>query len=186
MSSERLAVGVRFDLVCFGQQNWTLTWTEKQQHATRLAARGHRVLYVDRHAATEPATPASAVGTLFPAATGKGAQQFDMRVWVHTHHHAPVLGWRLNEARRPRILRAVARRLGLRAPVVLAFHADAAELMEAVGPAVRVYYAVDELSAFGDRPDEERRRIREREDAILRRSDVAFGVSPRLVERFRA
>lgn len=35
------------DILCLGQQNWDHCWTGKQQLTSRLAERGHRVLYVD-------------------------------------------------------------------------------------------------------------------------------------------
>jgi ADP-heptose:LPS heptosyltransferase len=48
-----------------------------------------------------------------------------------------------------------------------------------------VYYAVDEMTGFGGMKEEGRRRIRQDEELLLRRSDLALAVSPRLLERFR-
>lgn len=172
------------DVVCFGQQNWNVCWTAKQQLTTRLAQRGHRVLYVDPDPVVEHLGPREWLRSLAPAATGFGLTEHESGVHIFTHRHAPALGWRLNRRRRGDVLRAVVRRLGFREPVALSLLPAAAADVRAVRPRGYVYYAVDEMSAFGDAPDAVREAIRQREEAVVRDADVALGVSERLHRRF--
>ena len=173
------------DLICFGQQNWDYCWTGKQHLMTRLARRGHRVLYVDPQALQDVASLADHLRALAPVATGFAVREVAPGLSVFTHRHAPILGWRLNEARRPRVLRSLARRLGFQRPVALVLHPDARPFLRAVRPAATVYYAVDEMTAFGGMTEAERRRMRAAEEALLAEADLALCVSPRLLERFR-
>jgi ADP-heptose:LPS heptosyltransferase/glycosyltransferase involved in cell wall biosynthesis len=174
------------DIVCFGQQNWDYCWTGKQQLTTRLARRGHRVLYVDPHPALDVQTAADAFRALVPARTAFGLREAAPGLHVFTHRHAPPLGWRLNERRRPAILRALLARLGMPAPLALTLHPDSAPLVAAIPAAASVYYAVDEMSAFGGMPEAERARMREAEEDLLASVDLALCVSPRLLARFTA
>lgn len=43
-----------FDLVRFGQQDWDHCWTGKQQILSRMAAAGHRILYVNPELTSTP------------------------------------------------------------------------------------------------------------------------------------
>ena len=60
------------NIVCFGQQNWNVCWSAKQHLLTRLAARGHRVLYVDPIADQGHTSAAARLKALAPAARGLG------------------------------------------------------------------------------------------------------------------
>ena len=172
------------NIVCFGQQNWDLTWTEKQQHMTRLVRRGHRVLYIDPTWSHQVSTTADRLRSLAPIRSGLGLREVvPGALWVYTHHFAPPLRWRWNQHRYPHVLRRLIAKLHFPAPVAVAFRPDAA--LDAVRPEAIVYYAVDEQTAYGGISPEWQRRIRAMEERVLRRSDVALGVSPRLVRRFR-
>lgn len=173
------------DLVCFGQQAWDHCWTGKQQLLTRLAARGHRVLYVDpdAHRRREPLREAVAgfVGRGRPRGlrdVGPGTLAVDTRGFV------AGLGWRGNLARRRRALRRTLAQLGMEAPTVLVLRPDIPREWEGLAPRGLVYYAVDEWTAFGGVDLRQQRRIRAYEDDMLARADVALAVSPRLHERF--
>jgi len=173
------------DIVVFGQQEWSRTWTEKQQYSTRLARRGHRVLYVDPEWSFESGSPIDRLRALAPVRAGMGLRELHAgSLYVFTYPYASVLRWRVNNWRYPRVVRSVAARLGFRSPVVLAFHPSAEAAATALKPATLAYYAVDEYTAYGTPSDEDWSWMRGREETLLRASDVAFGVSPRLVERF--
>lgn len=173
----------RVNVVCFGQQNWHYCWTGKQQLLSRMAARGHRVLYVDptwlgtRHRGFVP--PRAAGSTPGLQRVGPG----DLHVL--TYEFVRLLRHRGNVWRWPRVIRRTVAELGMDDPVSLALRPPARELVERLDPRGRVYYAVDEHTAFGDRTEAERRRIRAREEAIVQDSDLVLGVSPRLHARFR-
>ncbi|RIL01394.1 MAG: hypothetical protein DCC71_17805 [Proteobacteria bacterium] len=172
------------DVVCFGQQNWDFCWTGKQHLMTRLAARGHRVLYVDPDLAL--ATRLRDVHrSLAPLASGLGLREAAQRCWVFTLPYSPALRWRLSVRRYPRVLRRAIRRLGFAAPICLTLYPRALPYADVVPFAARVHYAIDEMTAYGGLPAAEQRRVRAAEEALVRRADVALAISPRLHERLR-
>ena len=171
------------DLVCFGQQNWDVCWTAKQQLLTRLARRGHRVLYVDPLPRESPSRLSTIHQWAFPDVGRCGLRQLEDGLWAYAHSSVPALGRVANARARRVALGRVARRLGMRAPVALVLSPQARWLVDGVGPAARVYYAVDEWTAFGGL-ERHREWLRSEEEALLRLADVALAVSPRLLERF--
>lgn len=173
------------DIVCIGQDGWRSPWTEKQQHSVQLARRGHRVLYVDPDERDDRLPVPAGLRALAPSRTLYGVERPAPSLFVFSYVHAPLLRWRVNAWRRPRTTRAVAARLGFRRPVVLTLTPHVLPLVHALEPSAVFYYAVDEMSAFGAMSEEQRRRTRLREEALLRETRAAFAVSPRLVARFR-
>jgi glycosyltransferase involved in cell wall biosynthesis len=170
------------DVVCFGQQNWDFCWTGKQHLVTRLAQRGHRVLYVDPD--LDPSTRARDVlRSLAPLASGLDLREVAPRAWVFTGHYSPALRWRLSVRRYPYELVACLRRLGLERAVCLTLHPSA--LPHTLHPpfAARVHYAIDEMTAYGGIPEADKPAIRAREEELVRRSHVALAISPRLQAR---
>lgn len=173
------------NIVCFGQQNWDYCWTAKQQLMTRLARRGHRVLYVD------PDWDRSARGARESLALLRRSRRANLhellagRLHRFTYRYVPALGWRLNVQRYRRQLGRIVQELHFTEPVALALRPDALAAMDAVAPVARVYYAVDEWTAFGGYSDAERAQLRNSEEQMLRRTDLALAVSPRLHERMR-
>lgn len=172
------------EVVCFGQQNWDFCWTGKQQLATRLARRGHRVLYVDPD--VDVSTRArDALRTLAPLASGLDLREVAPRTWVFTSHYSPLLRWRLSERRQPRELAACLRRLGLERALCLTLHPGALPHTRRPPFAARVHYAIDEMTGYGGIPEAAKPAIRARETELLRRSHLALAISPRLLERLR-
>lgn len=172
-------------ILCFGQQNWDYCWTAKQQYMTRLARRGHRVLYVDPDLRS-PQSARESARALAPVRTGLGLREFQPNLWILTCPYAGALGWRLNHRRHPAVVAATVRRLGLKDPIALTLLPPrSSEMFAAVQPAAKLYYPVDEFAAFGRKSEEEIRQIRRVEEDLLREVDVALAVSPRLVRRLR-
>lgn len=170
------------DIVCFGQQNWDICWTAKQQLMTRLAERGHRVLYVD----PMPAEPEAAERLARSPEYGvPGLRRIGPRdLWVYSYMNVPGLRWRLNRMRFHRMAPRVLAEIGFHAPVGLCLHPMQLPVMERSGCRAWVYYAVDEYTAYGETPEWERRIIRDQENSILERAELVLAVSPRLHERF--
>lgn len=173
------------DVVCFGQQDWDHCWTGKQQLMTRIARRGCRVLYVDPEWDQRAQGVRANAARLRDGIDGCVRELEAGRLLHFRYRAAPALGWRLNRRRYLAQLRALVRRLHFTEPVAFALRPDAGPAMDAIDPALRVYYAVDEWSAFGGLRDDERQLLRRLEDELLQRIDLAIGVSPRLFERFR-
>jgi ADP-heptose:LPS heptosyltransferase/glycosyltransferase involved in cell wall biosynthesis len=166
------------DILFLGQQNWNVCWTAKQQFATRLSERGHRVLYVD----PVPAAPGEPVPGDGPI---PGLRRIGPRdLWVYTYVPVPALRWRLNRLRFPRMAPKVLRHLGFHAPITLCLHPSQFDWLERAQPRAVVYYAVDEYTAYGEMSEEERVRIRELENRLLGRADIALSLSHCLHERF--
>lgn len=164
------------DIVCFGQQNWDHCWTGKQQLMSRLTARGHRVLYVDpTWLGVGPASPG---GT--PGLRREGPED----LFVLSYGYRPFLRWRGNVWRWPRTIRRRVEELGFIDPVAIALRPPALPLLRELAPRGAVYYAVDEMTAFGERSPAEMRQVRRDEEAMLLHVDIALGVSERLQERF--
>lgn len=172
-------------ILCFGQQNWDRCWTGKQQLLTRLAHRGHHVLYVDPEWAFAPLSARDTCRAILPVGTRFGLREIQERLYIFTYHYAPLLRWRLNRYRwvSGRVVRGLARALGFTQAVAISLRPDTARLVDAVEPIARLYYAVDEWTAFGQ-PEDEQQLWRSREEALLRQADVALCVSPRLHQRF--
>jgi len=173
------------DVVCFGQQNWDFCWTGKQQLMTRLAARGHRVLYVDPDLDLDTHALADVVRSVAPLATGLAPREVAPRLWVFTHRYSPILRWRLSVRRFARVLRGCLGRLGLERAICLTQWPRALPLTELAPFAARVHYAIDEMTAYGGLPEAEQLRTRALETQLVRRSHRTLAVSPRLVARLR-
>lgn len=157
------------DVVCFGQQNWDVCWTGKQQLMTRLARRGHRVLYVD---------PLPVDATPF-----NNLRRFAPGLSIYTEHRRRALPDALAARLAYRSLGRVVRRQHMTAPIALVLNPFKRWLKDATEPAARVYYAVDEWTGYGGTSDEYRRQARAAEDALLRESDVALAISRTLHDR---
>jgi glycosyltransferase involved in cell wall biosynthesis len=170
------------DVVCFGQQNWDHCWTGKQHLMTRLAARGHRVLYVDPdiEAPLRTADP----GRAHPP-DGGGLREVASRLFVFTHRYSPLLRWRVSLWRHARLVRAWVHRLGFHEPIGLTLLPRAREWIDLVQPAARVHYAIDEMTAYGGIAEADKPRIRALEETLVRRSQVSLAISPRLLQRLR-
>src|SRR5919112_4512278 len=84
-------------LICFGQQNWDYCWTGKQQLMSRLARRGHQVLYVDPDWSSDELSRWDAVRGLNLARSGLGLRRVNERLHIFTYHYTPLLRWRLNQ-----------------------------------------------------------------------------------------
>lgn len=170
------------DIVVLGQQNWDVTWTGKQQLTTRLAQRGHRVLYVDPDSHYAAGLDVRMRSLLARPAAGELRREAPGQLWVLSLRQ----GMRdFDRLRRPSAVARVARRSGFRRPAVLTLHPGSLPTVRALQPSGIVYYAVDEWTGFFDDP-EAARGIRAQEEAMLHAADVAIGVSPRLQRRFAA
>lgn len=171
------------DVICYGQQNWDVCWTAKQQFMTRLARRGHRVLYVDPH--PTPAGPGAGerLGSVLPQFSGMGLRRIDKGLWVFNFPESPLGEW-FNARRKPLVLAGILRRLRMARPIALVLTPGQRWLSQNVPAAGHVYYAVDEYTGFGGLEERHRAQIRDDEERLLRGSDVALAVSPRLQQRF--
>jgi ADP-heptose:LPS heptosyltransferase/glycosyltransferase involved in cell wall biosynthesis len=172
------------DIIMFGQQNWDHCWTAKQHFAVRLAERGNRVLYVDPTSAPPASVAARARALLAPLARRGFLTPLDKGLWVHSHQSTGMAGrlagrhivWSLTRA-----IHAV----HFVNPIVLTLTPRQHWLQRHVDGLARLYYCVDEWTAFPGLSDVQKARFRDAEEAMLTDADVVLGVSPRLCARFR-
>jgi glycosyltransferase involved in cell wall biosynthesis len=172
------------NIVCFGQQNWDVCWSAKQHLLTRLARRGHRVLYVDPIPDVGHTSAAGKLKALAPAATGLGLRE-EHGVHIFTPPWAHLLPDRVNRARRRALVGKVAQKLGMSGSVAICMWPAQRWMIDGIKPAARVYFAVDDNASFGGLDPEFAEMQRREEQRLLAESDLALGVSDTLLERFR-
>jgi glycosyltransferase involved in cell wall biosynthesis len=160
------------------------------QLARRLAARGHRVLFVESVGLRPPAPLASGqdlrrVLTRLRGAL-RGVREVEPRLWVLS----PVVPLVGPPALRALALRVVARgvaraarRLGFEAPVLWAFLPTALAVAERLPAAAVVYHCVDHYAA---NPGVDAAFVEAEEERMLARADLVFATSPVLGARLRA
>lgn len=176
------------NIVCLGQQGWHVTRTAKQHLLTRLARRGHRVLYVDPIApdagGASLSTPTRFVGDVWPPSSGNGLRQVGPGLHVLTLP-APKLPRAIATRLPPRVVRGVTERVGCWAPVVITSWPASRWLADRIDASARVVLAFDDNSAFGNMPASFVEHQRREQKLALEQSHVALAVSPELVEQFK-
>lgn len=157
------------NVVCFGQCNWDVCWTRQRHLISRLAERGHRVLYVDPLCVDPDPDPDRAVlkrsglaalRALAPLSFGLATHERVPRLWVHTPTQSPLLPSRLEQRRRRWILRRLVARLRLTDPVVLTMSPQVRPMAFAIAAPARLHFVYDEMMAFGGTDAERRQAIR--------------------------
>lgn len=160
------------------------------QVARRLAARGHRVLFVESVGLRPPAPLASGHDLRRVLARLRGFARGVREVEPGLFVLSPVLPVAGPPALRALALRGVARgaaraarRLGFERPVLWAFLPTALPLAARLAPRVVVYHCVDHYAA---NPGVDAGWVDGLEARMLARADVVFATSPPLAERLAA
>jgi ADP-heptose:LPS heptosyltransferase/glycosyltransferase involved in cell wall biosynthesis len=155
------------NIVWFGQHPWDDRWPARQPLVSRLARRGHRVLYINPQPAGSPPGIAGLAGWRRRCAVEK------VQDGLHVLTRRPVsrigAGWIDRQT-----LRSGAEALGLWAPVVVCQSASQRGLIRAVRPAATIYFAPTGAAAAGGADEE----------ALIRECDVALAGSSVLLDRF--
>lgn len=169
------------NIVCFGQQNWDVSWVTRQQLLSRLARRGHRVMFVD------PVPTGDAPSVLRALQSWRNCcevTQVQDGLHVITPRRLPPLPRALAARLRWRTVRHAAEHLGLWAPAALCLWPAQRWLMDAVDPVAKLYFAEDDSAAFGDATPADAEHRRREEQKLLEECDAALAVSHTLLERF--
>ncbi|ABD89728.1 glycosyltransferase [Rhodopseudomonas palustris] len=181
----------RADVVMFSTADWASQyWTNKQHTAAHLAARGHRVLYVETVGLRRPGLNSMDVGRIW-ARLRRGLKPIaEVRdnLWVLSpltvplgQRYAPIAAfnrWQLR-ARIGGWLRK--HRIGR--PLIWTYHPYMLEAAEALDPSAMVYHCVDDIGAV---PGVDRAAYDAAEQRLLRRVDLAFTTSGHLQQRCAA
>jgi glycosyltransferase involved in cell wall biosynthesis len=160
------------------------------QVARRLAARGHRVLFVESVGLRPPAPLASGHDLRRALARLRGAlrgvREVEPRLWVLSPL-VPLFGPPALRALALRVgargIARAARRLGFEAPVLWAFLPTALPVAERLPAAAVVYHCVDHYAA---NPGVDAAFVEAEEERMLARADLVFATSPVLGARLRA
>jgi len=182
---------LKFDIVMFSTADWTARyWTNKQHTAARLAARGHRVLYVETVGLRRPGFNKMDIGRLwrrFKRGLAPIAQVQD-NLWVLSPLTVPVgqgnpaisafNRWRLSAR-----IGSWLRRHRVRHPLIWTHHPFMLNVANALEPSMMVYHCVDDLGAI---PGVDRAAFDIAERRLLERVELAFATSPYLQRRCAA
>lgn len=181
----------RPDVILFSTADWASKyWTNKQHIAARLAARGHRVLYVETVGLRTPGLNAPDARRML-ARLRRGLaplQQGADNLWVlspltvplgHGHQAVnAVNAWQL----RTRI-RAFMRAHGVQAPWIWTYHPYMLDAVDGIAPSRLIYHCADDLGAM---PGIDRDTFDRAERRLLERADVVFTTSLHLQARCAA
>jgi glycosyltransferase involved in cell wall biosynthesis len=156
------------DIICFSHLSWDRGLFQRpQQIMSRLAGRGHTVLFVEKRA----------FRTLRDQERRKGV----LRDASGVHLYCPIMmpsqveesSWGAGIAAshlRFRVRRVARRQLGMRQPVLWNYHPNYAHTVGRMGERLAVYDCMDDHRAFMDG----RGQVVEKEQILLRRSHVVF------------
>lgn len=176
------------DVICISSIDWDFIWQGHQEIMTRLAERGHRVLFIENTGVRPPRL------SDLPRLTSrlrnwrrgtKGFREERHNLFVHSPIVVPLPYSRIAQwLNRQVLMRAInrwMRAVGASRPVVWTFLPTplARHLIAAISPALTIYYCIDDLASSS----REARKIVKSEDALLRSADLVFVTSEMLRQR---
>jgi glycosyltransferase involved in cell wall biosynthesis len=176
------------DVILFSTADWNSKyWTNKQHIASRLAARGHRVLYVETVGLRLPGFNALDAKRIF-ARLKRGVSPIVMvrdNLWslspltIPFGHQSPMVAG-MNA------LQLIVRISGwmaanhVQSPLVWTYHPYMLETTKGIKPSKLVYHCADDLGAV---PGINRKAFEIAERKLLDRADITFTTSHRLQSR---
>jgi uncharacterized SAM-binding protein YcdF (DUF218 family)/glycosyltransferase involved in cell wall biosynthesis len=176
------------DVICISSIDWDFIWQGHQEIMTRLAASGHRVLFIENTGVRPPRF------SDFPRVTSrlrnwrrgtKGFREERHNLFIHSPIVLPLPYSRMAQwLNRHILMRAInrwMRAVGASRPVVWTFLPTplARDLISAIGPALTIYYCIDDLASSS----REARKIVKSEQALFRSADLVFVTSEKLRQR---
>lgn len=182
------------DIVCISSIEWDFLWQGHQEIATRFAAAGNRVLYIENTGVRAPGLRdagrvAGRLRRWLDLLRTGGVRQIEPNLYVCSPLILPPFGppWRRRLNRRF-CLRAIARtvrRLGMRDPVVWTYLPTdtALDLMRLLRTprGVAAYYCIADFSELTPH----REQLRHSEAAVIGLCDVVFAQGPEIAEHCR-
>lgn len=169
------------DIICFSTDHWdSPMWTNKQHIMSRLADRGHRVLFVD------PVIGLSAVFSQKKMKTFSLTTEVKNNLWVH-----PFIGFPfsrilfvdivINVYIRRYFLKMILKTLKFNNPLLWIYHPDSVVFIGSLNEMKIVYHCVDEISAWSNN-EEKNCSIKGKENTLLKHADYVFTASKPLYE----
>lgn len=169
------------DILCFSSSDWCGRWGSRQQVMSRLAARGHRVLFVEQMAGLEHFYRYADLRTRRVRRWREGRREIQPRLWLAApppllpgrYYSRSIAAW--NARLVIRWLEPHLHDLAFESALVWTYKPEHAALLPLLGDAPVVYHCIDEFTV-GTR-GRKRRLILELEHALLRRADLVFANS---------
>jgi len=176
------------DVICISSIDWDFIWQGHQEIMTRLAASGHRVLFIENTGVRPPRF------SDLPRLTSrlrnwrrgtKGFREERHNLFIHSPIVLPLPYSRIAQwLNRQILMRAInrwMRAVGASRPVVWTFLPTplARALISAIDPALTIYYCIDDLASSS----REARKIVKSEQALFRSADLVFVTSEKLRQR---
>jgi len=183
-----MTIRKRRDVVCISSIDWDFIWQGHQEIMSRLAAAGHRVLFVENTGVRVPR--ASDLPRLRQRLRNwwrgtKGFREERPNLFVYSPLLVPLPYSRparaVNRFLLARALRRWMRAIGFDRPIVWTFLPTpvALDLIADLDPALSIYYCIDDLAASSPGA----RRIVATEERLFREADLVFVTSERLRAR---
>ncbi|HEX4915746.1 MAG TPA: ElyC/SanA/YdcF family protein, partial [Vicinamibacterales bacterium] len=178
----------QYDVICISSIDWDFIWQGHQEIMSRLAARGHRVLFIENTGVRPPRLsdlPRMASRLRNWRKGTKGFREERPNLFIHSPIVVPlpysrIAKW-LNQRILMRGINGWMRAVGATRPVVWTFLPTplARDLIKAIDPALTIYYCIDDLASSSL----EARKIVNSEQALFREADLVFVTSERLRQR---
>jgi glycosyltransferase involved in cell wall biosynthesis len=170
------------DFVSFSLDFWDDMWQSRHQIMAWLA-RDHKVLFVSR-----PFTFAELIANLrkreLPKSgltyRGNNLHTLVFSKWLFVIHRFPFLN-KLLARLRDRKVRRVIKTFGFQDTVLFIWNPRFVDLVGSFGETITCYYVDDEFASYAGQTETQRKHVLEREDVLLRKSDVVFANGPALL-----
>ena len=168
-------------IVCFSSAYWDEPlWTNKQHVMSRLAGRGHRVLYVDPGARLRGLRGSQIVRWISHPQPNLWRLHPTLLPLRHFHRLKP-LSWQVTVA----LIRAFLRYQGWANPLVWIYHPEAVRALPHLPSSLICYDCVDDWASFPQYAAR-RQEIIGLEERLVRRADLVFVTAPKLLAAKRA
>jgi uncharacterized SAM-binding protein YcdF (DUF218 family)/glycosyltransferase involved in cell wall biosynthesis len=178
----------RPDILCISSIDWDFIWQGHQEIMSRLAADGHRVLFIENTGVRRPSV--RDISRVRKRALNwwkgtKGFRQERPNLFLHSPMVLPLPYSRIARwVNKQIMLRSLSRWMkatGFSQPIVWTFLPTplARDLIENIDPSLTIYYCIDDLASSSP----EARRITASEDQLFRDADLVFVTSEKLRQR---
>ncbi len=176
------------DVLCVSSIDWDFIWQGHQEIMSRMAAEGHRVLFVENTGVRAPKVrdlPRVRQRIRNWWRGTKGFREERLNLFIYSPLLLPLpyfwLARWINRVLLARALRRWMDAVGFHRPILWTFLPTplALDVIRAVDPQVTIYYCIDDLASSSPGA----RKIVASEERLFRRADLVFVTSERLRER---
>jgi uncharacterized SAM-binding protein YcdF (DUF218 family)/glycosyltransferase involved in cell wall biosynthesis len=178
----------RPDILCISSIDWDFIWQGHQEIMSRLAADGHRVLFIENTGVRSPRLRdlprlRQRIRNWWKGTKGFRSERQNLFVYspiVLPLPYSRVARW-MNRWLLRRGLQRWMRAIGFSRPIVWTFLPTplTRDIIDEVDPAMTIYYCIDDLASSSH----EARKITSSEQRLFREADLVFVTSQKLKDR---